>query len=217
MPPRRLPEIDIPFLEGEEPWQVIDATRQRQLDRAAINERQLISWCSLPLATMLINEYIVDQKVMEGMRHGFHMVQNDYLERKLDEEIAQTQQKMQSGSARPPFIHIANDPEYEDRLTVLVPKANRKYQHDFFDLVGEFKILSRRGAQNIANPPQTVRVKRYFSKSKNLMATKTKLHIPGNEPYTQAPVEKPSELPVSKKTSAVTVANHEDWRADPNQ
>lgn len=199
MPPRKLPEIEIPFLEGAQPWHVIDATKRGQLDRVSHEERQLIGWCTLPLATLIINEHVVDPMVTQGMKYGFHMIQKDYLEQDLDKDIATTQKEMKSGSARPSFIHLATDPENPDRITVVFPTAQNKYRHVFFDLIGDYKIRSRRGAENIANPPQHVALKRKMSIKANLDAADIRVEVPGNTDFKKT--EERSELPILRKHS----------------
>lgn len=178
MPPRKLPEIEIPFLPVDEHWQVIDATAPRQLDRISGNEQQLISWCTLPLATELIRELVIDPMVTEGMRHGFHMVEKGYLLTDFDKDIAKTQREMKSGSARPPYVHLANNPVDPHMITVLMPTAQNRYRHVFFGLKGEYKIRSLRGGENIANPPQHVALKRQMSIRANQLAANEKFDIP---------------------------------------
>lgn len=178
MPPRKLPEIEIPYLPIDEPWQVIDTTSPRQLDRMTHDDPQLLSWCTLPLATELIRELVIDPMVTEGMRYGFHMVEKGYLMTDFDKDIAKTQREMKSGSARPPYVHLANNPEDPHMITVLMPTAQNRYRHVFFGLEGEFKIRSLRGAENIANPPQHVTLKRQMSIRANKLAANENLDIP---------------------------------------
>lgn len=178
MPPRKLPEVKLSFLPGDEPWQLIDASTPRQLDRISVDEQQLIAWCTLPLATELIRELVLDPMVTEGMRHGFHMVEKDYLLTDFDKDIAKTQREMKSGSARPAYVHLANNPDESHMITVLMPTAQNRYRHVFFGLLGEYKIRSLRGDENIANPPQHVALKRKMSIMANKSAADVKLDIP---------------------------------------
>lgn len=181
MPPRKLPELEIPFLDGSDPWQVINASKERQLDRIDSEQRQLVSWLTLPMATQFVTERLIVPLEKEGIDLGYRLLDRpDFLEDHLDTHIAKIQKLTRTGSARPKHIHYALDPAEPHQLAVLVPTAQRRNRYATFYLEARLRQMNNRGEVNSQDPPRGVSILMKKTMKQNTQSTATALDIPGN-------------------------------------
>lgn len=210
MTARKSPEIVIPFLESAEPWRLTDAAKFRSIDKIDFEQRQLISWLSLPLASEVVNAGILNPLEVSVAEGGNNLYRTFYGEAQLDKQVAEMQRKTHTGSARPSFIHILLDPELPTELGVLVPTAQSKVRHLYFDLQAKVGTLNAKGE---GSPTQTVAVKPKLTAAINRLSTGTTLEVPSR--IKKAKTEPKSPLPIrvthSKRASS-TGDHHQSWR-----
>lgn len=200
MPPKALPEINIPFLRPTTHWQVIDASTENWQVRHDPEARQLISWLTLPMAADAITELIVSPMEQAATREGRKITEQPYTPGELEDRITQLQKKTAAGSARPPYMHIVSNPVYlEDdnpMLSVLIPTAQDKRRHVILDLYAKFATVNKRGhAENGTQPTERVSILAKGTISSSKEARQHRLEVPTKSLKMQS--EPASNLPVN--------------------